>query len=46
MTMRERTTNFPALFVVTGKIMGIGYHQASAEDARRRIVAFCKSHLN
>jgi len=38
--------HIPALFVVTGKIMGIGYHEASAEDARRRIVAFFKSHLN
>jgi carboxymethylenebutenolidase len=38
--------HIPALFVVMGKIMGIGYHEASAEDARRRIVAFFKSHLN
>ncbi|HLN06298.1 MAG TPA: dienelactone hydrolase family protein [Acidimicrobiales bacterium] len=36
----------PALFVVMGKLMGGGgYDEASAEDARRRIVAFFDSHL-
>jgi carboxymethylenebutenolidase len=36
----------PALMGVMGKIMGVGgYHEASAEDARRRIVAFFNSHL-
>ncbi|MGA2531030.1 MAG: dienelactone hydrolase family protein [Acidimicrobiales bacterium] len=38
--------HLPALLVVTGKLMGVGYHEASAEDARRRITAFFASHLN
>ena len=33
------------LFAVTGKLMGGGYHEASAGDARRRIAAFFRSHL-
>lgn len=36
----------PALFVVTGKFMGSGYHGPSATDARRRIVAFFDTHLS
>ena len=28
-----------------GKIIGGGYHEPSAQDARRRIVAFFDSHL-
>jgi len=36
----------PALFVVMGKLTGAGgYDEASAEDARRRIVTFFNSHL-
>jgi carboxymethylenebutenolidase len=35
----------PAIFVVMGKMTKMGYHQASAEDARRRISAFFGSHL-
>jgi carboxymethylenebutenolidase len=27
------------------KIIGIGYHEASAQDARRRILAFFNTHL-
>lgn len=39
--------HMPALFVVMGKVMGIdGYEEASAEDARRRINAFFRAHLN
>ncbi|MDR3650764.1 MAG: dienelactone hydrolase family protein [Acidimicrobiales bacterium] len=34
-----------ALFAVAGKLMGGGYHEPSAVDARRRIVAFFDSHL-
>jgi len=30
---------------VAGKLMGGGYHEPSAVDARRRIVAFFDSHL-
>jgi carboxymethylenebutenolidase len=33
------------LFAVTGKIIGGGYHEPSAQDARRRIVAFFATHL-
>jgi carboxymethylenebutenolidase len=33
------------LFAVTGKLMGGGYHEPSAADARRRIVAFFDAHL-
>lgn len=35
----------PLLFAVLGKLAGPGYHQASAEDARRRIVGFFDTHL-
>jgi carboxymethylenebutenolidase len=28
------------------KVVGIGYHEPSAEDARRRIIAFFNTHLN
>jgi dienelactone hydrolase len=27
------------------KVVGMDYHEASAQDARRRIVAFFKKHL-
>ena len=38
--------NTPVLFRVVGKLMpGAGYHEASAHDARRRIVAFFDAHL-
>jgi hypothetical protein len=33
------------LFVVLGKIIGAKYHEPSAQDARRRIVSFFKTHL-
>lgn len=36
----------PALFAVMGRFAsGVGYHEASAQDARRRIVAFFDRHL-
>jgi len=35
----------PTLFVLLGKIAGGGYHEPSAEDARRRIVSFFNTHL-
>lgn len=35
-----------ALFAVFGRLMGGGYHQASAEDARRRITGFFRTHLS
>jgi hypothetical protein len=28
------------------KVVGIGYHQASEQDARRRITAFFNAHLS
>jgi hypothetical protein len=34
------------VFVVMAKITGAGYHEASAQDARRRIVSFFHTHLN
>jgi carboxymethylenebutenolidase len=33
------------LFAVAGHLMGGGYHQASADDARRRIADFFRTHL-
>jgi carboxymethylenebutenolidase len=35
----------PMLFVVMGKISGAKYHEASAQDAGRRIVSFFNAHL-
>jgi len=36
----------PVLFAVLGRLMpGSGYHEASANDARRRILAFFGTHL-
>jgi len=36
----------PIMFAVLGKLMpGAGYHEASAQDARRRILAFFGTHL-
>ncbi len=36
----------PLMFAVLGKLTpGAGYHEASAQDARRRIVAFFDTHL-
>jgi carboxymethylenebutenolidase len=36
----------PLLLAVLGKLSpGAGYHEASAQDARRRIVAFFDAHL-
>jgi len=34
-----------ALFAVIGRLIGGGYHPASAEDAKRRIVSFFGDHL-
>ncbi|MGD0321395.1 MAG: dienelactone hydrolase family protein [Acidimicrobiales bacterium] len=34
-----------ALFAVMGKIIGGGYHEPSAQDARQRIVSFFNTHL-
>ena len=34
------------LFAVYGRIMGGGYHEASANDARRRIADFFRTHLS
>jgi carboxymethylenebutenolidase len=34
------------MFKITGRIIGGGHHEQSAQDARRRIVAFFDSHLN
>jgi len=36
----------PFLFVLMGKITGAGYHEAAAQDARRRIVSFFDRHLH
>ena len=34
------------MFAVLGRLMpGAGYHEASAQDARRRILAFFGTHL-
>lgn len=33
------------LFAATGKLIGGGYHEPSAEDAKRRIVTFFDAHL-
>jgi carboxymethylenebutenolidase len=36
----------PLLFAVFGRLApGMGYHQASAQDARHRIIAFFDAHL-
>jgi carboxymethylenebutenolidase len=35
----------PFLFVVLGKVVGAKYHEASAQDARRRIISFFRTHL-
>lgn len=35
----------PAFFRLTAPLMGAGYHEPSAQDARRRIVAFFDTHL-
>jgi len=34
------------LFAVMGKLMGGGYHEASAADARRRIISFFEEYLS
>lgn len=34
------------LFAVFGRLMGGGYHEASANDARQRIVGFFRTHLS
>jgi carboxymethylenebutenolidase len=34
-----------ALFALMGKVIGGGYHEPSAQDARRRIVSFFDEHL-
>jgi hypothetical protein len=33
------------VFAVIAKLSGMGYHEESANDARRRIVAFFAEHL-
>lgn len=39
-------TDMPILFAVMGKFAGGGgYHEPSAEDARRRILSFFSTHL-
>ncbi len=35
----------PPVFAVMAKLSGMGYHEESANDARRRIVAFFAEHL-
>jgi carboxymethylenebutenolidase len=36
----------PLLFAVSARLSpGLGYHEASAQDARRRIIAFFDAHL-
>ena len=36
----------PFIFVLMGRFAGVsGYHQPSAQDARRRIVSFVRTHL-
>lgn len=35
----------PLLFAVLGRLSGASYHEASAQDARRRILAFFDAHL-
>jgi carboxymethylenebutenolidase len=39
------TSDVPLAFRVLAKVMGVGYHGPSAEDARRRIAAFFRAHL-
>jgi dienelactone hydrolase len=33
------------MFAFFGKFVGMGYHEESARDARRRITAFLAEHL-
>jgi hypothetical protein len=35
----------PLWALVTGKFAATGYHESSAADARRRIIAFFNTHL-
>jgi hypothetical protein len=35
----------PAVFLLTGRALHAGYHEPSAVDARRQIVAFFRTHL-
>jgi carboxymethylenebutenolidase len=35
----------PTLFVIMARLMGTGYHEPSAQDARRRIISFFNKHL-
>jgi carboxymethylenebutenolidase len=39
------SADFPAIMVLLAKITGTRYHEASAQDARRRIVSFSNKHL-
>jgi carboxymethylenebutenolidase len=41
----EAAGDAPSGFRVWGKLTGVGYHEASAQDARRRIIAFLDAHL-
>lgn len=34
-----------AFIAVAGRLVGVGYHEPSAADARRRIIAFFDRHL-
>jgi hypothetical protein len=36
---------FAIMAAVTGPLMGVGYHEPSAADARRRIIEFFDRHL-
>jgi carboxymethylenebutenolidase len=35
----------PLLFAASGRFSAMGYHEASAQDARRRIISFFDTHL-
>jgi len=37
--------DIPAVFALMTKVARMGYHEPSADDARRRIVSFFDSHL-
>jgi carboxymethylenebutenolidase len=38
--------DYPNIVFNALKIVGMGYHECSAEDARRRIASFFHAHLN
>ncbi|HEY5336439.1 MAG TPA: dienelactone hydrolase family protein, partial [Mycobacteriales bacterium] len=43
--LNEHTGKPGALMRVAGRLFGVGFHEPSAADARRRIVAFFDGHL-